>query len=124
MDKIASVKDVEAVLTKTAGVCRQLAAENRDLRTQLASYQRRDELSKIASQAVERGTLEEDDVPNFVDRWSKDETPLEVLTDFVGRTPPGVPLARLDEHEKVASADGDETDVLTAFLTSTDVGNY
>jgi len=123
LEKIASVDDLKQVLTKTAGVCRGLAAENRELRAKNARFERREELEKIASEGVTRGVMDDADVDSFVERWSDDDTPLQVLGDFVERTTSGVPLGELGEgHEKLASADGD--DVLTSFLTSQDPGSY
>jgi hypothetical protein len=119
MIKLAHARDLAPLLTKTAHVCRNLAAENRELKVENASYKRREELQKVAGVAIERGTMEDADIGSFVDRWADDATPLEVLADFVNRTPAGVPLARL-EHEKVAGVSGidGEADVLTTFLAT------
>lgn len=123
MEKVATVRDVQDVLVKTAGVLRNLANRNRELEAENAGYRRRTELTKIASDGVTRGVLDGDDITSFVDRWAEDATPLQVIGDFVERTPVGVSLGELGEGpEKTASADGE--DALTSFLTNAEPGAY
>jgi hypothetical protein len=120
LEKIASAADLKGVLVKTASVVRRQDARIRELEAENAAFRRKAELEKIAHEGVTRGVV--DDPDNFVGRWAHDDTPLEVLADFVERTTPGVPLGELGEgHEKVA---GSGSDVLSTFLSTQDPGSY
>ena len=122
LEKI-SAATVNAVLTKTAGVLRAQAARIQDLESELARHHRREGLTEIAKVASSRGTIDDDDIESFVDRWAEDETPLPVLEDFVTRAPSGVPLARLSEGG-ISKEAGANQDVLSSFLLTAEPGSY
>lgn len=120
LEKIANANDLQGFLVKTASVVRRQDQRIQQLEAENAAFRRKAELEKIAHEGVTRGVV--DDPDTFVGRWANDDTPLEVLSDFVERTTPGVPLGEIGEgHEKVAGAEGD---VLSNFLTTQDPGSY
>ena len=120
MEKISAAQ-AEHVMIKAAAHMRGLADENSALRRELASRDRRDHAEKIASTAVGLGIMAEEDAADYASELTASEENLDMVESFVSRTASGVPLGM--SKEKVAhDAEGgaDNSDVLTAFLLSSD----
>lgn len=111
----AKPKDVNTVLTKVAHTLRQQHTRIGELEALVAKYERREQLEKVAHTAIERGTMGDEDVDSFVDRWAEDEVPVDVLEDFVGRAPAGVPLAITGDDDPTKTASRAQ-DPFTAWL--------
>jgi hypothetical protein len=101
LEKISAAQ-VDNIMIKAASALRGLKAENDRLRAQLAERDRRDHATKIASSAVDRGIMEEDEAKDYANDLANSGEDLRVVEDFVNRAAAGVPLGQT--HEKVASA--------------------
>ena len=121
MEKVAAAQ-VNQYLIKSAQVIRDLAAENKNLKAELANRDRHDQAEKIASVAVERGLVAEEEADTYAEHLANGGEDLKMIEDFVGRSPVGVPLGTLKEKTASAEHSTGEQDVLTAFLLGSDVG--
>jgi len=123
MQKIAAA-DMNHLLIKTAHVIRTLETENATLRQQLADKDRHTHAEKIASIAVERGIMSEDNATDYATELARSDRDLEMVEEFVARNNGvGVPLG--SEMHKTASddtlADGDTAEGRFAnFLLTSD----
>ena len=120
LEKIGEA-EVNGLLLSAADSIRTLESENARLTAQLATRARSDHAEKIASVAVDRGLMDEDDGQEYARDLAKSDKDLGVVEDILKRSAKGIPLG----HTKTASAhdmdrDASGDDVLTAFLkTST-----
>ena len=108
-------------------VVRKLTATNVEitehrLKTKIASYERKEQAEKIASIAVQRGIMAEDEAPEYAEHLASGGEDLKLVEEVVGRTSRALPLGKM--LEKSASADNGNIpvgeDVLTNFLLSSD----
>jgi len=121
LEKISAAQ-VDNILIKSASVIRQQDARIHELEAELARRDRREHAEKIAEVAVDRGIMDEDDAEEYAEKLASSAEDLTMVEEFVGRAAAGVPLGR--SLEKVASdSEGGEgeTDVLTAFLLTSDL---
>ena len=120
LEKVAGA-DIDAYLVKTAGVLRTQAGRIQELETELAKRNRRDEATKIASIATERGVLAEDVAADWAASLAESDKDLDIVEDFISRSAPGMPLG--EPKEKVAGVDGltgDGEDTLSSFLMASE----
>ena len=128
LTKIAA-SEVNGLLLKSAHELRRVSAENAALREQLAGRQREDHAEKIASIAVGRGIMSEDQAAGYARTLASSERDLNMVEDFVARGN-GVGLALGEDVEKTASdntldvSGGSEADRrFVGFLMSSDLGH-
>jgi len=116
LEKIAGA-DIDAHLVKAASVLRSQASTINELQAELAKRDRRDEATKIASIATERGVLSEEAAADWATSLAESDKDLDIVEDFVSRSAPGMPLG--EPKEKVAGVDsamGSGEDALSSFL--------
>lgn len=122
MEKISSAQ-LDGYLVKAAQLLRAQQEEINSLKATVASFERREQAEKIASLAVERGALAEDEADEYAEHLATSDQDLKMVEDFVGRASHGLSLGK--PLEKTASAEGSEgdgqVDVLTAFLMNSDL---
>lgn len=120
MEKISAAQ-IDHVMVKAAAELRSLSAENETLRLELASRDRRDHAEKIASVAVDRGIMAEEDAAEYASELSEGSDNLDLVESFVSRRAAGVPLGKSLEKVAHDTEGGDGApDVLTTFLLSSD----
>lgn len=116
MEKIAAER-MDDLLIKTASEMRRLVGENETLRAEVAVFRRRQEATKIAHVAVERGLVSDDDFEDYVENLEQSGTDLGQAEQLLRTVPAGRPFGVAStEHEKMASDGG--MDPLTAYLSS------
>ncbi len=123
MQKIAAA-DLNHLMIKSAHVIRSLETENAELKRQLADKDRHSHAEKIASIAVDRGIMSEDNAEAYATELASGDKDLAMVEDFVARNNgAGVPLG--SELVKSASetelGDGDTAEGrFTNFLLTSD----
>ncbi len=121
LEKIGSAQ-VNEYMVKAAHILRSQSAEISTLKAKVASFERQKYAEKIASVAVERGVLAEDESDEYVERLASGGEDLKMVEEFVGRASHGLPLGRA--LEKTASTESETPvgeDVLTNFLLNSDL---
>jgi cell division septum initiation protein DivIVA len=121
LEKIAAAQ-VDEYMAKAASALRTLSTENAQLKTKIAEFERKEQAEKIASIAVDRGVLAEDEATEYAERLISGGEDLKMVEDFVRRSSGGLTLGKT--LEKTASAENDvpegQMDVLTRFLLGFD----
>jgi hypothetical protein len=122
LEKVSEAQ-VNHIMLKAASAMRAQSSRISELEGVIASYQRRDHAEKIASAAVHRGIMDEDEAPSYADDLANSDENLNLVEDFVSRAAAGVPLGKtLEKTAADHSRGGDgEPDVLTTFLLSSDI---
>jgi polyhydroxyalkanoate synthesis regulator phasin len=121
LEKISEAQ-VNHIMIKAASALRAQQARIGELEQQVASYKRRDHAEKIASTAVNRGIMEEDEAGSYANDLANSSEDLNLVEDFVSRAAAGVPLGKtLEKTAAEHGGEGGESDVLTAFLLSSDI---
>jgi hypothetical protein len=113
-----SADQVNDYMIKAAGLLRAQQAQIHELEGELVTRGRRDHAEKIASHAVDRGIMSDDDAKTYAEHLVESDEDLKMVEDFVGRAAAGVPLGATLEKQASAEDSGGEADVLTAFLLS------
>jgi hypothetical protein len=116
-----SKDQLNGIFIRSAGTIRSQSARITELEDELSRRDRVNQATKIASMAVERGVMEEDEAGEYAQGLATSAQDLVFVEDFVSRAAVGVPLG--NTLEKVASEgeDGDESsDPLTSFLLTSD----
>ena len=121
LEKISSAQ-VDGMMLKAASALREQKARIEELEGIISKNSRQRHAEKIASVAAARGIVAVEEVENYASELASGSENLLLVEDFVGRAAAGVPLGR--KLEKTASDhegdSGDESDVLTTFLLSSD----
>lgn len=121
LEKISSTQ-IDHIMIKAASALRAQDGRIKELEEELARRDRRDHAEKIASSAIERGLMEEDDAAEYAEKLASSSENLTMVEEFVGRAAAGVPLGHSLEKVASESEGGEgETDVLTAFLLTSDL---
>ena len=121
LEKISSTQ-IDHIMIKAASALRAQGGRIKELEEELARRDRRDHAEKIASSAIERGLMEEDDAAEYAEKLASSSENLTMVEEFVGRAAAGVPLGHSLEKVASESEGGEgETDVLTAFLLTSDL---
>tara|TARA_Y100000310_G_C20503728_1_gene725326 strand:- start:383 stop:754 length:372 start_codon:yes stop_codon:yes gene_type:complete len=103
IQKIAAA-DLNHLLVKSAHVIRTQGAEIQELKQHLADKNRLDHAEKIASIAVDRGIMSEDNATEYASKLAESDRDLSMVEDFVSRNSgAGLPLG--NEMSKTASDD-------------------
>ena len=102
LEKISEAQ-VNTILIKAASALRTQRARIQELEQKISSFERQDYAEKIASAAVERGIMAEDEAESYAQDLAKSDKDLKMVEEFVGHAAAGVPLGK--ELEKVASED-------------------
>lgn len=121
LEKISAAQ-VNDLMVKSAHTLRAQQTEIAELKTKIAAYERKEQAEKIASIAVQRGIMAEDEAPEYAEHLASGGEDLKLVEEFVGRTSRALPLGKM--LEKSASAESGNIpvgeDVLTNFLLSSD----
>lgn len=121
LEKLSHVQ-VNEYMIKAAHALRGQQTKIASLEAKIAEFERKEQAEKIASIAVSRGVLAEDEANEYAERLASGGEDLKMVEDFVGRATNGLPLGRT--LEKTASAENGEVpvgdDVLTNFLLNSD----
>jgi hypothetical protein len=107
MKKISS-EDAAATLAQVGPTLRALSAENSDLRTKVAHYEKRDRAEKIASQMEAKQLDPETTHGQKVDTLM-DQDNLDVVEQAVEMSAPQIKLASISDHA------GNPSDAKSAF---------
>tara|TARA_R110002126_G_scaffold416_4_gene2834 strand:- start:394 stop:762 length:369 start_codon:yes stop_codon:yes gene_type:complete len=118
LEKISAAQ-VDSVMIKAAHALRGQQAEISRLTNEIAVRDRRDHAEKIAHTAVDRGIMEVDDADDYAEKLASGSEDLSMVEDFLGRTAAGVSLG--SPQEKLASDSEGGSDVLTAFLLTSEL---
>ena len=124
LQKIAAA-DLNHLLVKSAHVIRTQEVEIAGLKQQLADKDRHSHAEKIASIAVDRGIMSEDNAIEYATKLAESDRDLSLVEDFVSRnSAAGLPLG--NEMSKTASddsmADGETAEGRFAnFLLTSDL---
>lgn len=121
LEKISSAQ-VNELMVKAAHTMRGQQTEIASLKAKIASYERKEQAEKIASIAVDRGIMAEDEAPEYAEHLASGGEDLKMVEEFMGRSTRGLPLGKT--LEKTASAENGENaggeDVLTNFLLTSE----
>ena len=119
MLKIAEA-EVNATLIKAAGLLDSQQTRIHELEQELQIRDRAEHAEKIASVAVSRGIMEEDEASEYAQSLVTGDKDLDMVEEFINRTAAGVTLGNPLEKDASVTVD-DGSDVLTDFLLSTDI---
>ena len=121
LEKISEAQ-VNHIMIKAASALRAQQARIGELEQEIARRDRVNHAEKIASAAVTRGIMDEDEADSYANDLANSSENLNMVEDFVSRAAAGVPLGMT--LEKTAADHGGEgggSDVLTTFLLSSDI---
>ncbi len=121
LEKISEAR-IDGYLVKAAHSLRDMTQRIGELELEIARRDRADYAEKIASSAVDRGMVEEDDAGEYAEHLASSSDDLHIVEDFVNRAAAGVPLGR-PSMEKEAST-GEDQDALSSFLFNNDPYAY
>lgn len=120
LEKVSAAQ-IDNIMIKAASALRGQATRIQELEAEIARRDRRDHAEKIAHTAVDRGIMDVDDASDYAEKLASSAENLTMVEEFVGRAAAGVPLGRTLEKVASESEGGEgETDVLTAFLLTSD----
>ena len=121
LEKLSS-EQADTIMIKAASALRAQGARIQELETDLARRERMDHAQKIATVAIDKGIMEEDDAVEYAEKLASSTEDLTMVEDFVSRTAAGVPLGHSLEKTASESDSGPgEADVLTSFLLNSDL---
>jgi hypothetical protein len=119
LEKISAAQ-VDHVLLKTAAALRSQEVEITQLKSQLADYERQQHATKIASAAVDRGIVAEDEAAGYASDLANGNDDLNMVENLVSRSAAGVSLGTTLEKAASVHEDAGGDDVLTTFLLSSE----
>lgn len=120
LEKISAAQ-INEMMVKAAHTLRNQQTKIAELQNKIQQFERKEQAEKIASIAVERGIMAEDEAPEYAEHLASGGEDLKLVEDFVGRSTRGLPLGKM--LEKTASAESGDVagdDVLTNFLLSSE----
>lgn len=116
MKKLSNV-EVGQMTKLAAENLRGLSEENQELRTKLASYEKRDRVEKIAAAMEEKGLEPESSLEDKVAALMKRDD-LDVVEQAVGMTAPQMKIASVHNDDNVEVEGGDGSPAEQTFLNN------
>ena len=116
-----SYDEANAVVRRSAGLLRELADENEQLRTELTASRRRDHATKIASDMATRGIIPKEETPAKAEELATGERSLDVLEAALELETVVPEVGDLKKEAGVGGGDAESNPVID-FLTESAYG--